>query len=432
MSNICVIGAGYVGLVTSACFSDLGNRVVCLDIDRAKIELLRAGRMPIFEPGLEELVHRNTAAARLSFTTSYEAATDGSEFAFVAVHTPSGPDGGADMRYVESAVTSLGESVKDDVIVVTKSTMPAGSGDWVEALVNEKLRPGLAAKVVSNPEFLREGSAVRDFMQPDRVVLGGSDRGAVEKVAELYRPLNAPIIVTDKRTSEMIKYASNSFLATKISFINEIASICEQVGADVKQVARGMAYDDRIGPDFLGAGLGWGGSCFPKDVKALEHLAATNGCHPQLLRSVMEINDDQRRRLVDKIREEVGQSLRGRVIGVLGLSFKPNTDDIRDAPSLSVIEQLLCGGAQVRVYDPAALEAASDQLDDIFPANDPYECAAGADALALVTEWNEFKHLDLARLRKVMKQPIIVDGRNVYDPATIRAAGFKYVSFGRP
>ena len=432
MSNICVIGAGYVGLVTSACFSDLGNRVVCLDIDKAKIELLRSGRMPIFEPGLEELVHRNTAAARLSFTTSYEAAAHRAEFAFVAVHTPSGPDGGADMRYVESAVTRLGESVRDDVIVVTKSTMPAGSGDWVETLVNERLRPGLAASVVSNPEFLREGSAVRDFMQPDRVVLGGSDDGAVERVAELYRPLNAPIIVTDKRTSEMIKYASNSFLATKISFINEIASICEQVGADVKQVARGMAYDGRIGPHFLGAGLGWGGSCFPKDVRALEHLAATNGCHPQLLRSVMEINNDQRRRLVDKIRDEVGQSLHGRVVGILGLSFKPNTDDIRDAPSLSVIEQLVRCGAQVRAYDPAAIKAATGEIDGIIPARDPYECAAGADALALVTEWNEFKHLDLVRLRNLMRQPIIVDGRNVYDPATIRAAGFKYVSFGRP
>jgi UDPglucose 6-dehydrogenase len=310
--------------------------------------------------------------------------------------------------------------------------MPAGSGDWVETLVNDTLRPGLVAKVVSNPEFLREGSAVRDFMHPDRVVLGGSDRRAVERVAELYRPLNAPIIVTDKRTAEMIKYASNSFLATKISFINEIASICEQVGADVKQVAGGMAYDDRIGPDFLGAGLGWGGSCFPKDVRALEHLAATNGCHPQLLRSVMEINNDQRRRLVGKIQDAIGIPLQGKVVGILGLSFKPNTDDIRDAPSLSVIEQLVRYGAQVRVYDPVTVVAATGQLDGVFAANDPYECAAGADALALVTEWNEFKHLDLTRLRKVMRQPIMVDGRNVYDPATIRAAGFKYISFGRP
>ncbi len=432
MSKICVIGAGYVGLVTSACFSDLGNRVVCLDIDKAKIEMLLGGKLPIFEPGLEEMVHRNTSAGRLGFTTSYEEAVDGAEFAFVAVHTPSGLDGGADMRYVESAVTSLGESVRDDIIVVTKSTMPAGSGDWVETLVNDRVQPGLVAKVVSNPEFLREGSAVSDFMHPERVVLGGSDRGVVGRVAELYRPLNAPIIVTDKRTAEMIKYASNSFLATKISFINEIASICEQVGADVKEVARGMAHDGRIGPAFLGAGLGWGGSCFPKDVRALEHLAAANGCHPQLLRSVIEINNDQRRRLVEKIRDEVGQSLGGKVVGILGLSFKPNTDDTRDAPSLSVIEQLVRGGAQVRVYDPAAIETAADQLDGIFAANDPYECAAGADALALVTEWNEFKHLDLARLRAVMRQPIMVDGRNVYDPATIRAAGFKYISFGRP
>ena len=432
MSNICVIGAGYVGLVTSACFSDLGNRVVCLDIDKAKIEMLLGGKLPIFEPGLEELVHRNTAAARLSFTTSYEEAVKEADFAFVAVHTPSGSDGGADMRHVESAVTSLGESVRDDIIVVTKSTMPAGSGDWVETLVNDTLRPGLVAKVVSNPEFLREGSAVRDFMHPDRVVLGGSDRRAVERVAELYRPLNAPIIVTDKRTAEMIKYASNSFLATKISFINEIASICEQVGADVKQVARGMAHDGRIGPDFLGAGLGWGGSCFPKDVRALEHLAATNGCHPQLLRSVMEINNDQRRRLVQKIQDAIGNSLEGKVVGILGLSFKPNTDDTRDAPSLSVIEQLVGNGAEVRVYDPVTIAAAIGQLDGVFTANDPYECAAGADAVALVTEWNEFKHLDLTRLRAAMRQPIMVDGRNVYDPATIRAAGFNYVSFGRP
>ena len=432
MSNICVIGAGYVGLVTSACFSDLGNRVVCLDIDEAKIEMLASGKMPIFEPGLGELIHRNKAAARLSFTTSYDEAVKGTEFAFVAVHTPSGPDGGADMRYVESAVTSLGKSASDDIIVVTKSTIPAGSGDWVETIVNDNIQPGLAAKVVSNPEFLREGSAVQDFMHPDRVVLGGSDGGAIERVADLYQTLNAPIIITDNRTAEMIKYASNSFLATKISFINEIASICEQVGADVKQVASGMAYDVRIGPGSLGAGLGWGGSCFPKDVRALEHLAATNGCHPQLLRSVMEINNDQRRRLVEKIRDAIGQSLEGQVVGILGLSFKPNTDDIRDAPSLSVIEQLVQCGAQVRVYDPVTIEAATEQLDGVFPANDPYECAAGADALALVTEWNEFKQLDLTRLREVMRQPIMVDGRNVFDPATIRAAGFKYVSFGRP
>ncbi len=432
MATICIIGAGYVGLVTGACFSDLGNQVVCLDINDEKIEGLKRGKLPMYEPGLEEVVQRNIAAGRLRFTTNYDEALKDTEFAFIAVDTPSGADGEADMRHVESAVESLASSVAGDIIVVSKSTVPIGSNEWVETIISRAIRPNLRYAVVSNPEFLREGAAVYDFMNPDRIVLGAGDRQAAEQVAKLYEPLKAPIMITDPRTAEMIKYASNSFLATKISFINELASICEQLGADVKDVARGMGYDRRIGAAFLEAGVGWGGSCFPKDVRALEYIAATNGCHPQLLRAVMEINRDQRRGLVAKVRECVGGSLRDCLVAVLGLSFKPNTDDIREAPSLSVIKQLQVEGARVRAYDPAAMEAARRQLNGVELAGDPYECAKDADALVLVTEWNEFKQLDLSRLRQLMARPIIIDGRNIYDPKTVRAAGFTYASVGRP
>src|SRR5215469_5656151 len=363
MANIAVIGTNYVGLVTAACFAELGNQVVGIDIEAGKVERLGRGQLPIYEPGLEEIVVQNIKAGRLRFTLDYAEGLQKAQFAFVCVGTPSGIEGEADMSQVKSAAQSLGKHASNEreLIVVNKSTMPIGTGDWMlPALERNANGSGARFRVVSNPEFLREGSAVDDFRHPDRVVLGGTDPEAIDRVASLYRDLQPepPIIKTDLRTAEMIKYASNSFLATKISFINEIAAICERLGADVKEVARGMGLDRRIGDAFLSAGIGWGGSCFPKDGRALEYMAATNGCHPQLLRAVMEINRDQRRHVVQQIRETVGGSVAGRRIGILGLSFKPNTDDLRDAPSLTIIRQLQNEGARVVAYDPVAMKNA--------------------------------------------------------------------------
>jgi UDPglucose 6-dehydrogenase len=430
VSNICVIGVGYVGLVTGACLADLGNHVTCLDVNEEKIGTLRRGGLPIYEPGLGEIVQRNAAAGRLRFTTSYDEGLEGGEFAFVAVGTPSGVEGEADLRFVQQAIKGVARRLVQPLIIVNKSTVPIGTGDWVAEIVNEHRADDVDFAVVSNPEFLREGSAVRDFMQPDRIVLGSTDRAAARRVADLYRPLQAPVIITDLRTAEMIKYASNAFLATKISFINEMANICEALGADVREVARGMGADRRIGPHFLSAGLGWGGSCFPKDVKALAHIAAMHGCHPQLLRAVVEINYDQRKRAIIKLRECLG-SLRGRTVGVLGLAFKPNTDDMRDAPSIEIIHFLQHEGAEVRAYDPVAVPNAKRILQDVVYCKTPYEVATGADAVILITEWNEFKHLDMKQLAGSMRQPVLLDGRNIYDPARMRALGFTYVGMGR-
>src|SRR5450759_5581681 len=337
MSKICVVGTGYVGLVTGTCFADLGNQVTCMDVDESRISKVNVGIMPIYEPGLEQLVAQNVQAGRLAFTTDFVEALKGAEFAFIAVGTPSGVDGEADLQYVRAAAEMIADNVDHPIVVVNKSTVPVGTGDWVAEII-KKRRTGqdLQFSVVSNPEFLREGSAINDFMNADRVVLGSTNRDAANKVAQLYLTLRCPILITDLRTAEMIKYASNAFLATKISFINEIAGMCEELGADVNEVALGMGYDKRIGPAFLVAGLGWGGSCFPKDVKALAHMAVLHGTHPQLLQAVMDINRTQRRRAVYQLRKELG-SLDEKVVGVLGLSFKPNTDDIREAPSLEVI-----------------------------------------------------------------------------------------------
>jgi UDPglucose 6-dehydrogenase len=443
MKNICVVGTGYVGLVTGTCFADLGNRVTCLDIDEDKIARLRRGRpgdLPIFEPGLEELVQRNVAAGRLSFTTSYSEAVSDADFCFIAVPTPSGPEGEADLGYVRAAASSLAPHLKDGAIIVNKSTVPIGTADRVDQIVERHLpaepkeRKEIRFGVVSNPEFLREGAAVADFMRPDRVVLGAVRRGDAEHVAELYAPLKCPILITDPRTAEMIKYASNAFLATKISFINEVASICERLGADVRLVAEGMGRDARIGRAFLDAGLGWGGSCFPKDVKALTHMAAMSGCHPQLLRTVIEINKDQRLKVIQKLQEALapgGGALDGQTIALLGLAFKPNTDDLREAPSLDIAHLLLSEGATVRAYDPVAMDGARRVLPDAQFATDAYDCVAGADAAVIVTDWNEFKQLDLTRLRQAMARPVLVDGRNIYEPAVARAAGFLYYPIGR-
>lgn len=431
MSRICVVGTGYVGLVTGTCFADLGNEVTCLDIDPERIKKLSAGIMPIYEPGLEQLVKQNVAAGRLFFTTDYHQALQGAEFAFIAVGTPSGNDGEADLNYVKSAAEAIADIVEDSILVINKSTVPVGTGDWVaEVIRNRRNGKPLNFSVVSNPEFLREGSAISDFMNPDRVVLGSEDKKSADLVAQLYQPLRCTIMITDLRTAEMIKYASNAFLATRVSFINEIANICEEMGADVREVALGMGYDKRIGHSFLDAGLGWGGSCFPKDVKALEHMAVLHGTHPQLLQAVMEINRNQRRRAVMKIRK-VLKGLNEKNIGILGISFKPNTDDIRDAAAIEMIHLLENEGAHVRAYDPQAMENAAKVLKHVVLCENPYQVAENADALILATEWNEFKQLDFHRVKSLMAHPIILDGRNLWDPEWLRSLGFTYMGIGR-
>jgi UDPglucose 6-dehydrogenase len=430
MKQICVMGVGYVGLVTAACFSDLGNRVIALDINEERIKDLKRGKMPIYEPGLEELVDRNVRAGRLSFTTSYPEAMDGSDFAFIAVGTPSGVDGEADLRHVAAVARSIAKNMRTPLIIVNKSTVPVGTGDWVAEIVSSHQTQPVPFSVVSCPEFLREGSAISDFMQPHRTVLGSLDHDAAENVAQLHLPLRAPIVITDLRTAEMIKYASNAFLATKISFINEIANICEELGADIKEVAIGMGYDKRIGPHFLDAGLGYGGSCFPKDVKALAYMAADKGRHPQLLNAVMDINNDRRPMAIIRLKEMIGE-LKGHTIGLLGLSFKPNTDDMRDAPSIDIAQSLQEEGAKVRAFDPVAMEVAKDLMPGVEMASDPYSMAEGCDALLVMTEWNEFKHLDLERIHDLMKQPALFDGRNIYEPEKMSSLGFIYRGFGR-
>ncbi|MFP3854054.1 MAG: UDP-glucose dehydrogenase family protein [Anaerolineales bacterium] len=430
MKNITVVGVGYVGLVTGACFADLGNRVIALDIDEDRIAGLKKGKMPIYEPGLEELVERNVAAGRLHFTTSYEEAMEEAEFVFIAVGTPEGVDGEADLNYVQSAAESVAHSMTSSCVVVNKSTVPVGTGDWVADIISANLETDVDFAVVSCPEFLREGSAISDFMNPARTILGSLDLEAAEKVAQLHLPLRAPIMITDLRTAEMIKYASNAFLATKISFINEIANICETLGADVKEVATGMGYDPRIGPYFLDAGLGYGGSCFPKDVKALSHMAEQKGSHPQLLQAVMDINDHRRDQLVDKVEELLGD-LTGKRVGLLGLTFKPNTDDMREAPSIDVARLLKSRGAKILAYDPVGMSRAQPLLPDVTMAEDPYSMAESCDALVVCTEWNEFKQLDLERVADIMPDPAIVDGRNIYDPVQMADLGIRHLGMGR-
>ena len=436
MARIAVVGTNYVGLVTAACFAELGNQVIGIDIDPGKVERLGRGQLPIYEPGLEEIVVQNLKAGRLRFTLDYSEGLKNVQFAFVCVGTPSGIEGEADMSQVKAAAHSLGEYTPSErtLIVVNKSTMPIGTGDWMlPALQRTSNGSGAVFRVVSNPEFLREGSAVDDFRHPDRVVLGGTDPDAIDRVASLYRDLQPepPIIKTDIRTAEMIKYASNAFLATKISFINEIASICERLGADVKEVSHGMGLDRRISPEFLDAGVGYGGSCFPKDVKALAHMASMAGAHPQLLRAVMEINRDMRRLVLQKVRAALG-TVEDRTIGVLGLAFKPNTDDLRESPAIEIIHLLQSEGANVKAFDPAANHAARTMLPGVELCHDAYEVAEGADALILMTHWSEFRRLDLDRVRKSMQYPLLVDGRNLYDPAEMVAKGFFYQPIGRP
>jgi UDPglucose 6-dehydrogenase len=410
----------------------MGHRVTCLDINEERIDKLNHGIMPIYEPGLKQIVDQNVEAGRLDFTTSYPEALKDSEFAFIAVGTPSSEDGEADMQYVKSAATSIAKNLDHQIIIVNKSTVPVGTGDWVAEIINDLNGHNTPPfSVVSNPEFLREGSAVLDFTKPDRVVLGSTDAEAANKVADLYEALRAEIMITDLRTAEMIKYASNAFLATRISFINEMANICETLGADVREVARGMGLDKRIGPAFLDAGLGWGGSCFPKDVKALAHMAVTHDTHPQLLQAVMDINFNQRKHAVDKLERALG-GMQGKTIGVLGLSFKPNTDDTRYSPSLDIIKMLIAKGAIVQAYDPQAMEASKAEVPELNLCKNPYEVAEGVDALLLATEWNEFKFLDFEKVKASMRGKIILDGRNIWDAKELREMGFTYDGMGLP
>lgn len=429
MARLAVCGTGYVGLTVAACLADLGNSVVAVDVDRRRVAGLRSGRLPFYEPGLLEAIERNVAAGRLRFTPDYENGIPDAEFVFIAVGTPERRNGEADVSHVGAAAASIGRAMTGPLIIVNKSTVPIGTADLVARKVAVQDRK-LAVDIVSNPEFMREGSAVYDFMHPDRVVIGAERREAAERVAKLYETLGAPILITNVYTAEMIKYASNALLATRISFINEIARISERLDADIKVVAEGVGLDRRIGPAFLEAGLGFGGSCLPKDVQALAAIAKKLGQHPELLRSVIAINRDQRLLAVEKLIECLG-TLRHQVIGLWGLAFKPNTDDLRDAPSLDIAKALIERGASVRAYDPAAARKAKALVSRIELRRDAYAAARGADAVVLVTEWNEFRQLDLGRVRRSMRRPVLIDGRNVYDPAEMRRLGFVYRGIGR-
>ena len=435
--NICVIGSGYVGLVTGACFAEFGVQVRCADNDAEKVARLQQGEVPIYEPGLDEIVERNLRQGRLSFTTDTAEAVRHSLVVFIAVPTPPLPDGSTDLSAVEAVAREIGRTMDGYKVLVTKSTVPVGTGDKVRAWVNEELdKVGRVAgfSVASNPEFLREGAAIGDFMRPDRVVIGTDDEQATAILKDLYRPLyliETPVVMTDLRTAELTKYAANAFLATKISFINEIANLCERVGADVHSIARAIGLDRRIGPKFLHAGPGFGGSCFPKDTRSIAHFSRHAGEPFEIVEAVVRVNERQRERMVDKIVDALDGDVRDRTIGVLGLSFKPETDDMREAPAVDIIQALLERGAHVRAYDPQAMPHAAKILPSIVPCKDAYEACEDADALVIITEWNQFRMLDLRRAKELLRHPVIVDLRNIYEPASMRAAGFRYVCVGR-
>jgi UDPglucose 6-dehydrogenase len=432
--KITMIGAGYVGLVSGACFADFGHDVTCVDLDQRKIDALHAGRMPIFEPGLAELVKANVDAGRLMFTTSIAEGAADADAIFIAVGTPSRRgDGHADLSYVYQAARDIAKVVTKPTVIVTKSTVPVGTGDEVERILREEA-PGLAHAVVSNPEFLREGAAIGDFKRPDRIVIGADDERAREVMRDVYRPLylnQAPLVFTTRRTAELIKYAANAFLATKITFINEIADLCEAVGADVQDVSRGIGLDNRIGSKFLHAGPGYGGSCFPKDTLALLKTAEDFDVPMRIVEATAAVNEGRKRAMGRKIIAACGGDVRGKTIGLLGLTFKPNTDDMRDAPSLSIVQALIDAGADVRAYDPEGAEAAKALMPSITYCDGPYAVADGAVAVAIVTEWDAFRALDLARLTGAMAEKRIVDLRNVYQPGDVRKLGIDYVSVGR-
>ncbi len=429
--NICVIGTGYVGLVTGCVFSDLGNEVICVDKDADKIAMLERGEMPIYEPGLEEMVKRNVEDHRLFFTTDLDEAVEHSDVVFICVGTPPKENGDPNMSYVEEAAKGIARALNRYKVIVNKSTVPVGTGNMVREIIETNRRRSVDFDVVSNPEFLREGSAIKDTLEPDRIVIGAPNQVVAMKILELYAPLERPMIITDVASAEMIKYASNAFLATKISFINSIANICDGAGADVLQVIKGMGYDHRIGAAFLNAGLGYGGSCFPKDSSALARTAEKYGYDFKLLKAVMDVNKEQPMRFMDRMRAALGGSFEGKCIGVLGLAFKPNTDDMRDAKSVEIIGKLLAEKAEVKSYDPIAIENAKHIFPQICYAKNAYEAAEEADALVVVTEWNEFKLLNMERVKSLMRTPIIFDGRNIYDPLRLRRLGFEYHCIGR-
>ena len=432
--HIAMIGTGYVGLVSGACFSQFGIEVTCVDLDEAKIASLQAGKIPIYEPGLDEIVERNASAGRLHFTTDLASAVSGADAVFIAVGTPSRRgDGHADLTYVYDAARQIAAALNGYTVVVTKSTVPVGTGREVERVILG-VRPDADIDVVSNPEFLREGSAIEDFTRPDRVVIGTQSPRAQEAMRELYRPLflnETPILFTKRETAELVKYATNAFLATKITFINEIADLCEQVGADVHDVARGIGLDGRIGRKFLHPGPGYGGSCFPKDTLALVRTAQDAGVGMRIVDSVVEVNASRKKAMADRVVAACDGSIDGKTIGVLGLTFKPNTDDMRESPSLDIVPALQAQGATVRVYDPVGMDEARKSLSGVMWCENAYDAITDADAVVLVTEWNEFRSLNLERVKSLMKQPVMVDLRNVYSPEDMAAAGFIYKSIGR-
>lgn len=428
--NICVIGTGYVGLVSGVCFSDVGNKVTCVDIDENKIENLKKGIIPIYEPGLEDLVLKNIKENRLSFTTQLEQALEEADIVLIAVGTPPKENGEADLRFVEAVATSIGKNLKDYKVIVTKSTVPVGTGKWVKGII-EKEAGHSNFDVASNPEFLREGSAIYDTMNMERAVIGVESEKAKEVLTELHKPFNTNIVVADIETAEMIKYAANAFLATKISFINEIANICELVGADVTKVAEGMGYDNRIGKAFLAAGIGYGGSCFPKDTNALINIAENVGYNLRIVKDVENVNAMQRFRVYDKIKEALNGDLTGKKLAVLGLAFKPNTDDMRAAPSIDVIPKLMEDGADVFAYDPVAMSNAKKEIANLHTVDSYEEAVQDADAVVVLTDWKEFKDLDLADLKKKLKQPVMIDGRNMFELDEMENMGYYYASIGR-
>ncbi len=428
--KISIIGSGYVGLVTGACLSELGNNVICADNDEKKIAGLKKGVIPIYEPGLTELIKNNLKKGRLVFTSSVKDAVKKSEVIFIAVGTPPLENGEPDLTGIENVARTIAQNMDGYRLVVEKSTVPVETGEWVGHTIATTIKRKFKFDVASNPEFLREGQAISDFMHPDRIVIGVESRKAKEMLNSLYKPLNAPLIVTSIKSAELIKHASNAFLATKISFINAIARLCDEVGADVEEVAKGMGLDKRIGRSFLDAGVGYGGSCFPKDLDAFITISQKLGYEFDLLKAVREINEQQKGFLLKKMKETLW-IVKDKTIGVLGLSFKPDTDDIRNAPSLEIIRQLQQEGAKIRVYDPQAMDKARVILEDVSFCKDPYEVCKGADCLLVVTEWNEFKELDFAKVKKLLKRPLIFDGRNIYEPEALKSQGFTYVSIGR-
>lgn len=428
--NIAIIGSGYVGLVTGACLAELGNRVICVDNNRKKIISLKKGIIPIYEPGLEELVKTNVDKKRLKFSDSIKEAVKNSEVIFIAVGTPPLENGEADLTGIENVARNIALNMTGYRVIVEKSTVPVETGKWVKHTIETYIKKKIKFDVASNPEFLREGQAINDFMHPDRIVIGVESKKAGDILVNLYKPLNAPLVVTDIKSAELIKHASNAFLATKISFINAVSRICDSAGADVVEVASGMGLDKRIGPGFLNAGLGYGGSCFPKDLDAFINISEKLGYNFELLKAVKNINEEQKEFLLKKIKDKLWV-IKDKTIGILGLSFKPNTDDLRNAPSIDIIRALQAEGAKIKVYDPSASLKAKEILKNVRFCRDSYEVASGSDCLLIVTEWDEFKELDFGRVKKLLKRPLVIDARNIYEPEGMKKLGFSYIGIGR-